>query len=80
VNTARNDNPIFRYEKEGNKIDCVIPFSSEIKFNLAIRQHPKNDNRILYMKGAPERIINRCSDILVNGKKTPITSDMNTII
>jgi sodium/potassium-transporting ATPase subunit alpha len=64
-------------EKDGNKVDCVIPFSSEIKFNLSIRQNPDDGNLILFMKGAPERIINRCSDIMINGKKTPLTPEMS---
>jgi sodium/potassium-transporting ATPase subunit alpha len=54
--------------------ECFIPFSSEIKFNLNIRdsnpreKHPKTkeDNFIIVMKGAPERILKRCTKILIN--------------
>ena len=60
----------------GKEIECLIPFSSDIKFNLFIRdmaQHddPENQNLCVYMKGAPERILNRCSKILVDGKEMP---------
>jgi sodium/potassium-transporting ATPase subunit alpha len=54
----------------------MIPFSSDIKFNLIIRdmnpsvKNPttKEDNMCVFMKGAPERVLGRCTKILVNGK------------
>jgi len=54
----------------------MIPFSSDIKFNLIIRdmntneKNPtqKEDNMCVFMKGAPERVLGRCSKILVDGK------------
>lgn len=57
----------------------MIPFSSEIKFNMYIRdvnmneKNPRNkeDNLLLIMKGAPERILSRCSKILINGEEKP---------
>ena len=58
----------------------LIPFSSDIKFNLIIRDMNKSeknpqsakDNMCVFMKGAPERVINRCSKILVNGAEEPL--------
>jgi len=55
--------------------DGEIPFSSDIKFNLLIRdanqeaREPSSpeDNITVYIKGAPEKILNRCSHILENG-------------
>jgi sodium/potassium-transporting ATPase subunit alpha len=55
----------------------MIPFSSDIKFNLIIRdmnpavKNPttKEDNMCVFMKGAPERVLGRCTKILVNGKE-----------
>jgi magnesium-transporting ATPase (P-type) len=47
----------------------LIPFSSEIKFNLFVRdikETENNPNLCIFMKGAPERILNRCSKILIN--------------
>jgi len=54
-----------------------IPFSSDIKFNLMIRDmNPKipsptkaEDNMAIFMKGAPERILGRCKKILIKGKE-----------
>jgi sodium/potassium-transporting ATPase subunit alpha len=58
----------------------IIPFSSDIKFNLIIRdmnkgeKNPKEakDNMCVFMKGAPERVLGRCSKILVNGVDEPL--------
>ena len=60
-------------------VEALIPFSSEIKFNMFVRdmnvsdRNPttKKDNLTLYMKGAPERILSRCSKILINGEEVP---------
>jgi sodium/potassium-transporting ATPase subunit alpha len=36
-----------------------------------------NDNRyLLVMKGAPERILDRCSTILLQGKEQPLDEEM----
>lgn len=67
--------PVVTYEKNEKVIDCLIPFSSEIKFNLYIRDMNKaqpnpstrEDNMMVIMKGAPERILNRCSKVLIKG-------------
>jgi magnesium-transporting ATPase (P-type) len=53
---------------------CLIPFSSDIKFNLIIRDMntevkeatTHDDNMFIYLKGAPERVITRCSTMLVD--------------
>jgi len=55
--------------------DAMIPFSSDIKFNLLIRDmnvdntqpSSADDNMFVFLKGAPERVINRCSTMLING-------------
>jgi sodium/potassium-transporting ATPase subunit alpha len=63
---------------------CIIPFNSTIKFNLAIRN--LNDapdgtfgecghkHLTVFMKGAPERILSRCTKILIDGQETQITA------
>uniref|UniRef100_A0A8C6UQS5 Sodium/potassium-transporting ATPase subunit alpha n=1 Tax=Neogobius melanostomus TaxID=47308 RepID=A0A8C6UQS5_9GOBI len=50
-----------------------IPFNSTNKYQLSI--HEAEDNpagHILVMKGAPERILDRCSTIMVNGQEMPL--------
>lgn len=61
--------------KSANGDDLEIPFSSDIKFNLIIRDMNTeqktpthiNDNICIYLKGAPERVVNRCTTMLVEG-------------
>jgi sodium/potassium-transporting ATPase subunit alpha len=58
------------YMADGKEIECLIPFSSDIKFNAFIRDMSADgDNLRVYMKGAPERILTRCSKILVDGQE-----------
>jgi magnesium-transporting ATPase (P-type) len=75
--------PVFSYPIGDNKlVEALIPFSSEIKFNMFVRdmnkevKQPKNSSEglMLVMKGAPERILNRCSKILINGVEKPFDS------
>lgn len=63
----------------------MIPFSSDIKFNLIIRdmncKEPTpasvDDNMYVYLKGAPERVVNRCSTLLVKGdKEIPLSASV----
>jgi len=59
----------------------LIPFSSEIKFNLFIRDMAKsedsdNTNLCVYKKGAPERILVRCSKILIGGQEKEFTQEL----
>ena len=63
---------------------ALIPFSSDIKFNCMIRDmnsEEKNpidadNNMFLFLKGAPERVLNRCSTVLIDGKDVPFDNEM----
>jgi sodium/potassium-transporting ATPase subunit alpha len=76
---SRHKYPTFSYIQEDKLTECLIPFNSEIKFNLYIRdmnkdiENPKRkeDNLMIIMKGAPERILKRCTNILINGEERP---------
>lgn len=67
--------PVYSFQgTDGNPQEAMIPFSSEIKFNMYIRDMrnrtagSKTDTPLmLVLKGAPERIISRCSKILIEG-------------
>uniref|UniRef100_H3CH26 Sodium/potassium-transporting ATPase subunit alpha n=1 Tax=Tetraodon nigroviridis TaxID=99883 RepID=H3CH26_TETNG len=53
-----------------------VPFNSTNKFQLSIHEaedHPSA--HILVMKGAPERILDRCSTIMVQGQELPLDQD-----
>merc|ERR1712127_461426 len=60
-----------------NKKVCEIPFNSTNKFQVSIHEtEDKNDNRhLLVMKGAPERIVDRCSTIVIDGRELPMTEE-----
>merc|ERR1711990_890262 len=60
-----------------NKKVCEIPFNSTNKFQVSVHeQEDKNDNRqLLVMKGAPERIVDRCSTIVIEGRELPLTEE-----
>merc|ERR1712214_170376 len=67
---------VMDYRKKNNKV-CEIPFNSTNKFQVSIHEtEDKNDNRhLLVMKGAPERIVDRCSTIIVEGRELPLTQE-----
>lgn len=54
--------------KTGTNTNAEIPFSSDIKFNLMVRDMAEDgEDLFVFLKGAPERVVNRCSSILLNG-------------
>jgi sodium/potassium-transporting ATPase subunit alpha len=61
-----------------NKKVCEVPFNSSNKYQVSIHENEdKTDGRyILVMKGAPERILERCSTIFVNGEEKVLDDEM----
>merc|ERR1711997_1263851 len=74
--TELSHGAVMDYRKRNAKV-CEIPFNSNNKFQVSIHEtEDKNDNRhLLVMKGAPERIVDRCSTIIVEGKELPMTEE-----
>ncbi len=71
---------IVDYRKGREKV-CEIPFNSTNKYQVSIHRKGKEgdddvDKYILVMKGAPERILDRCSTILIDGEEKPMDEDM----
>ncbi|XP_064441843.1 potassium-transporting ATPase alpha chain 2-like [Mirounga angustirostris] len=68
---------VMEIRKRNHKV-AEIPFNSTNKFQLSIHKtDDPNDKRFLMvMKGAPERILEKCSTIMVNGQEQPL--DKNT--
>ncbi|XP_028937232.1 sodium/potassium-transporting ATPase subunit alpha-1 [Ornithorhynchus anatinus] len=62
-----------RYTKVGE-----IPFNSTNKYQLSIHKNPNQSEprHLLVMKGAPERILDRCSSILLHGKEQALDEEM----
>jgi len=62
--------------RQRNAKVCEIPFNSTNKWQLSIHETEESDPRyLLVMKGAPERILDRCSTILINGEELEMTEE-----
>lgn len=83
VDDTRLAYPVFAYRQDDTIQEVQIPFSSEIKFNLFVRdmmrsnQHPENidEGLMVVLKGAPERVLNRCNKILIDGKEVDFNDE-----
>ncbi|XP_012863353.3 potassium-transporting ATPase alpha chain 2-like [Echinops telfairi] len=64
---------VMEIRKRNHKV-AEIPFNSTNKFQLSIHEtDDPNDKRFLVvMKGAPERILEKCSTIMINGQEQPL--------
>ena len=60
--------------REKNEKISEIPFNSTNKYQVSIHKTSDPDDKryLLVMKGAPERILDRCSTILLNGEETEL--------
>ena len=68
---------VLSYRESHAKV-CEIPFNSTNKYQVSI--HDKGDfedveSYLLVMKGAPERILDRCSTILIDGEEKPLDEE-----
>ena len=68
---------VMKFRSRNAKV-CEVPFNSMNKFHVTIHEteDPNDPCYLLCMKGAPERIIERSSTILLNGIEKPIDEDM----
>jgi len=62
------------YRKNHKKV-LEIPFNSTNKYQVSIHQNTQQNENFIVMKGAPERIFEKCSTIFVGGKEEPITKE-----
>jgi sodium/potassium-transporting ATPase subunit alpha len=62
---------VMEYRKKNKKV-CEIPFNSTNKFQVSVHESEDIDGYLLVMKGAPERILDRCTTIVVDGKEMPM--------
>ncbi|KAJ6656033.1 hypothetical protein lerEdw1_004438 [Lerista edwardsae] len=63
--------------RKQNKKVAEIPFNSTNKFQLSIHEtdDPYDRRFLLVMKGAPERILERCSTMMINGQEEPLNKE-----
>ncbi|XP_030032688.1 sodium/potassium-transporting ATPase subunit alpha isoform X1 [Manduca sexta] len=64
--------------RKRNKKVCEIPFNSTNKYQVSIHESddPSDPRHLLVMKGAPERILERCSTIFIGGKEKVLDEEM----
>ena len=69
---------IHDYRAKRKKV-CEIPFNSTNKYQVSIHKKEQDEDvpgsYILVMKGAPERILDRCSSILINGENLELNDE-----
>ncbi|KAG8178711.1 hypothetical protein JTE90_024833 [Oedothorax gibbosus] len=62
--------------RQGNPKVCEIPFNSTNKYHVTIHDLDDGSGYLLCMKGAPERILDRCSTIFIHGKEKVLDGGM----
>merc|ERR1712166_726582 len=82
LNDTRAAAPTHKYKNEAGKdTEVIIPFNSEFKFNLFVRDlGAEKGGLTVFMKGAPERILTRCDQILLNGAEVAFTEELRAEI
>jgi len=66
---------VMEYRSKNRKV-CEIPFNSTNKYQVSIHETDDNEKGyLLVMKGAPERILQRCSTIRIDGKDIELTQE-----
>ncbi|XP_055866706.1 sodium/potassium-transporting ATPase subunit alpha-like isoform X3 [Biomphalaria glabrata] len=66
---------VMEYREQHKKV-IEIPFNSTNKFQVSIHENTepgRSSHYLLVMKGAPERILECCSTILMNGNEEPLS-------
>ena len=53
----------------------VIPFNSKNKYQVHVHENSYTGKDLVVMKGAPERILNRCTHVLLDDKIVEMTDD-----
>jgi len=73
--TELSHGAVMDYRAKNKKVS-EIPFNSTNKYQVSIHETQDSDPRyLLVMKGAPERILERCSTIVVEGKEYPLNDE-----
>lgn len=62
------------YRQKNPKV-CEVPFNSTNKYQVSMHEIQGEDRILLVMKGAPERILDRCSSIMIDGNELEMTEE-----
>ena len=69
---------ITQYRKKNPK-SAEIPFNSTNKYQVSIHQTDDEESGfLLVMKGAPERILERCTTMMLNGREVDLDEKLKT--
>ena len=74
LSTKAEHGGVMAYRKMNPKV-CEIPFNSTNKYQVSVHDTKSMDERqeyLIAMKGAPERILDICSTIFINGEEKPL--------
>merc|ERR1719330_1022475 len=72
--TELTNGNVMEYRARNKKV-CEIPFNSTNKFQVSVHETSDDKRSLLVMKGAPERILQRCSTIVIDGQERALTED-----
>merc|ERR1712226_1385968 len=74
--TELTNGNVMEYRAKNKKL-VEIPFNSTNKFQVSIHEteDPNERRYLMVMKGAPERILERCATIVIDGTERPLTED-----
>jgi sodium/potassium-transporting ATPase subunit alpha len=74
--TELTNGGVMEYRAKNKKL-VEIPFNSTNKFQVSVHEtsDPSDKRALLVMKGAPERILQRCSTIVIDGQERALTED-----
>jgi len=74
LSTKAEHGGVMAYRKKNPKV-CEIPFNSTNKYQVSVHDTKSMDESqeyLIAMKGAPERILDLCSTIFINGEEKPL--------
>jgi sodium/potassium-transporting ATPase subunit alpha len=78
ISEVRKRHPLGK-QKDG--ADAQVPFNSAHKFQIKVVEKPKAGSHwTVFFKGAPERVWDKCTHVLVNGKEVAIGNQEMDII
>ena len=62
--------------REGGRRVAEVPFSSDAKYMAVLHSTNGGAGRVAYVKGAPERIIEFCSHVMLGGRPTELDENL----
>lgn len=74
-----NQNHNYLELREGAKVLDQLTFSTERKFMATLVQSPLIGKKVLYIKGAPEIVLGKCKEVILDGKRIDTVEYRSTV-